>query len=74
MKIDKEKISALAALDDNALWTQIRTIANSHGFKLPQTTPKHEQMEKLRFAITGSDKINLTDAIKILNQYRKEQK
>ena len=74
MKIDKEKINALAALDDAALWSQICAIAKSHGFKLPETAPKHEQMDKLRFAITGSDKINLSDAIKILNQYRKEQK
>ena len=74
LKIDKEKLNALAKLDDDALWVEVKTIAARHGFKLPDATPKHEQMEKLRTAVTDTEKINLSGAIKIINQYRKEQK
>lgn len=74
MKIDKEKINALAALNDDALWTEIKTIAAQHGFKLPDATPSHDQLQKLRATVCDTDKINLAGAIKIINKYRKEQK
>jgi len=74
LKIDKEKLSALAKLEDDALWAEIKTIAAQHGFKLPDATPSHDQLEKLRAAVCDTDKINLMGAMKIINKYRKEQR
>ncbi len=70
MKINREQIEALAALPDDKLWAEIVKIAASHGFTLPPSTPPHSELEKLRTAVLGN-KINVGDALKILNNYRK---
>ena len=74
MKIDREKISAMCALPDEELWAKIVTIGAEHGFKLPKTPPKHEDMEKLRAAANGGTRMNLTAALKIIDSYRKGQR
>ncbi len=71
MKIDNDKLAALAALPDRELWATICTIAKSHGFTLPEKTPPHEQLERLRQTVMGGNKPNLREAIKIINDYRK---
>ena len=71
MKIDREKISAMCALPDDELWAQIVRIAAEHGFELPKTPPKHEDMEKLRAAANGSTRVNLSAALRIIDSYRK---
>ncbi len=71
MKIDKNALAALASLGDRELWEAIGKIASEHGFSLPKSTPNHEEMEKLRSVISGSDKINMREAIKLLNSYKK---
>lgn len=70
MKIDREKIKKLAALEDEKLWAEIRAIAKSHGFNLPEKTPPKSDLDKVRAAMTA-EKINLGGALKILNSYRK---
>ena len=70
MKIDKEKLAAFAAMPDSELWEQIKSIAASHGFKLPNTPPPRSELQKIRSAL-GADKINLTEALRVLNNYRK---
>jgi hypothetical protein len=45
-------------------------MADSYGFKLPEKTPAHSELEKLRSAVNGT-KLNLSDALKLLNNYRK---
>ena len=70
MKIDRNKIMALAALDDEAMWREIVTTAKSHGFTLPEKTPPHEELEKLREAVTG-ERMNALGAMRILDKYRK---
>ena len=70
MKIDQNKLTALAAMPDEAMWREIVSAAKRHGFSLPEKTPPHEELEKLRSAVTGV-KFNMGDAIKILDQYRK---
>jgi hypothetical protein len=74
MKIEREKIKAMCALPDEELWAQIVTIAAEHGFELPKTPPKHEDMEKLRAAVNSGTRLNLTAALKIIDSYRKGQR
>lgn len=69
MRFDRNKLEAMAALPDDKLWAQIVEIARGYGFKLPDQTPSHEEMQKLREMALGS-KINMTDAMKLLNQYK----
>ena len=72
MKIDREKIKAMAALSDRELWLTIRGIASQHGFNLPEKTPSHEELMKVREAMTA-EKLNLSGALKIINGLRKGQ-
>ena len=70
MKIDQNKLTALAAMPDEAMWREIVCAAKRHGFSLPEKTPPHEELEKLRAAVTGG-RMNLTGAIRILDKYRR---
>ena len=70
MKIDREKINRLAALDDVRLWAEIREIARSHGFTLPEKAPPAADLARVRQAMTA-EKINLGGALRIINSYRK---
>lgn len=70
MRINREKILELAAKPDAELWCEIVKIAGSHGITLPEKTPSHEELEKLRSAVTGT-KFNMGDAIRLIDAYRK---
>ena len=70
MKFDKNQLQALAALPDDELWMEVVKIASSFGYSLPEKTPSHNDIQKIRDAINGQ-KISITDAAKILNQYKK---
>ena len=70
MKINKERLNALADMSDEMLWKTVREIASAHGYSLPERSPSHSEMEKMRAAMRGSDKINLTDAMKLLKSYK----
>lgn len=74
MRVDKDKLAAMLARDDESLWQEIRSIAKSHGFNLPETAPPHSEMQRLRSTVADGSKINLGDAVKILNSYRKGTK
>lgn len=69
MRFDRSKLEEMAALPDDKLWAQIVRIAGTYGFKLPEKTPSHEEMQKLREMALGS-KISMTDAMRLLNQYK----
>ena len=73
MRIDKEKLNALTSMPDDKLWIEIRKIAKGYGFTLPENTPKACEMQKLRSVVSDSGKLNLADAVKILNEYRKRE-
>ena len=73
MKIDKEKIEALAALPDDELWREARKMAASYGFSLPENTPPKETLDKLREVVLGG-KINMMEAARIIRKYGKEQR
>lgn len=70
MRINKEKLEALTNLPDDKLWAEIVSIAASYGFSLPRETPPKETLDKLRCAVSG-DRLNVGDAVKVLNKYRK---
>ena len=71
MKINKERLHALTDMSDEMLWKTVREIATSHGYSLPERAPSHSEMEKLRAAMRGGDKINMADAVKLLKNYKK---
>ena len=70
MRFDKSRLEALAALPDDKLWAEIVRIAGSFGYELPQATPPHQDLEKMRSAVR-SDRISIPDAVKLINQYKK---
>lgn len=70
MKIDREKLAELCALGDDELWKTVRQMAAQHGFRLPEATPSKDEMNKMRDAVSGT-KINLGEAVKIINKYRR---
>ena len=72
MRIDKDKLNALCSMPDDELWCEICKIAKGYGFTLPKSTPCESDMQKLRGAV-GNGKINLGDAVKILNEYKRRE-
>ena len=71
MKIDMEKLRALCALSDEELWREIRTIAGKRGLTLPEATPPHSEMERLRGAMSGGGGMNLMGAMRVINEYKR---
>ena len=71
-KLDKEELKGFAALDDNALWGSIRALASEHGFTLKETPASHEELERVRAILLGAEKINMREAIKLINTYKKK--
>ena len=70
MKFNKEQLDTLIALPDDALWAEIVRMAKNYGFALPEKTPSHADLEKLRSTVNGAN-INVSEALKLLNGYRK---
>jgi hypothetical protein len=70
MRFDKEKLEALAALPDDALWAEVIRIADSFGYCLPRETPPHSELQKMRDAVKGGN-INATSAIRLVNQLKR---
>lgn len=71
MRIDKEKLSAMAALSDEELWAKVAAIAEKNGIKLPPKAPTPEEMSKLRAAMSEPDRLGALGAMKIINKYKK---
>lgn len=70
MKINKDQLKGLAQKSDTELWQEIQGMAKSHGYKLPEATPKHEDLEKIRRALLGIEKISLAEAARIMSSYK----
>ena len=71
MKINKEELKQMAEKNDKELWADIYRIAKSHGYTLPTAMPSHENLEKIRRALSGAEKISLSDAAKIMKNHSK---
>lgn len=72
MKVNKEKLEALAALPDEAMWREIKKIAGERGFELPRDVPPRETMERIRRAMSGAERISLAEAAKIMQSYKRK--
>ena len=70
MRINKDELERLARLPDDQLWAEIVRVGRAHGFSLPESTPPHSELEKLRSAVTGA-KLNLGEAMRVLSNYKK---
>lgn len=71
MNFDKAKLDALMGLPDEALWGEIRKMAAMHGLKLPEGTPHHTELERLRALCQSDSKINLMQAMRIVNDLKR---
>ncbi len=70
MRFDKDKLNELVSMPDDELWQQVVKIGKTHGFTLPEKTPSHDELEKLRSIARDGSKINVGLAMKMLNRYR----
>lgn len=71
MRLDREKLINMVSLPDDALWKMVVEIGKSHGFTLPDKTPPHDELEKLRSIAKDGAKMNVANALKILNKYKR---
>ena len=72
MKLDRETIGILATSDDATLGKTVREIAGAKGFRLPEATPPHETMERLRGTLSGNGTLSLGEAVRVIAEYKKE--
>ena len=70
MKFDKNKLNELVALPDDELWKTVVEIGKTHGFVLPNKTPEHSELEKLRSIARDGSRINVALAMKMLSKYK----
>lgn len=70
MKFDRDKLNELVDLPDDELWMKVVEIGKSHGFILPQKTPDHRELEKLRSIARDGSRMSVAGAMKILTKYR----
>ena len=71
MRLDRDKLIGMVSLPDDELWRMIVEIGKSHGFILPDKTPPHEELEKLRGIARDGAKMNVASAMRILSKYKK---
>jgi len=70
MKMNKEELKSMAKKSDAELWREITAIASKHGINLTSKTPNHDELERIRRALLGIEKINLGEARRIINEYK----
>lgn len=73
MKLNKEELRKLADLEDGAMWQGICRVAKNNGYNLIANQPKHEELEKIRGILRGDIKINVLDAMRLLNTYKEKR-
>ena len=71
MKIDKEKLQRLSEKSDEELWSVINEMAKKHGYDLPKAAPTREEMNKIRDILKSADKLNMRDAAKLVQEYKR---
>lgn len=70
MKLDRNKLNEMVNLPDDELWKKVVEIGKGHGFILPEKTPEHSELEKLRSIARDGAKMNLASAMRLLAKYR----
>ncbi len=71
MKINKEKLRELSEKPDDELWQVISDIAAKHGYDLPKSAPPKSEMNKIRAIMESADKLNMRDAARIMQEYKR---
>lgn len=72
MTFDKNALNALLAQDDRTLWKSIRMIASANGLRLSDVTPSEQEMARLRAALGGKNEVDVSGAIKTVNEFKKK--
>lgn len=70
MRFDRDKLNELVNLPDDELWKRVIEIAKTHRISLPEKTPDHAELEKLRSIARDGAKMNPASAIRLLSKYR----
>ena len=73
MSFDQNTLNELLRRSDEELWQMVLTIAALRGISLPKVPPPHEDFEKLRKALGGVDGTNVSEALEIIEKYRRTQ-
>ena len=74
MKLDKTQIAELLKKSDDALWADIRGMASSRGFNLPERTPAKEDMQRIRAALGNIDGISPATALRLMSEIKRRGK
>ncbi len=70
LKINKEKLARLAALEDGELWQVIKETAQKYGYTLPAEAPRKEDMQKIRSIMSDAEKISTKDILKLMSTFK----
>lgn len=72
MKLDRQKLEQLAALDDVALWREVRRMVGEKGIRLGEAVPNHEDMVRLREAFLGGSPLSMVDGARLISEYKRK--
>lgn len=73
MSFDQNALNELLHRSDEELWQMVLTIAALRGISLPKNPPPHEDFQKLRAALGSASGTNVSDALEIIEKYRRTQ-
>ena len=73
MSFDQNTLNELLRRSDEELWQMVLTIAALRGISLPKNPPPHEDFQKLRTALGSAGGTNVSDALEIIEKYRRTQ-
>ena len=72
VKINKEMILQISNMEDRELWRTVTGIAAGYGIKLNNEMPPKEELNRLRELLRASDRLSLSDALRIIATYKKK--
>ena len=72
VKINKEMILQISNMEDRELWRTVTGIAAGYGIKLNNEMPPKEELNRLRELLRASDRLSISDALRIIATYKKK--
>ena len=73
MKFDPKAMQSLLALDDEALWAKICTVASASGIQLARSTPPASEIAKIRAALGGCSQADVAGALDTIARFRQSK-
>ena len=73
LKLNKEKLRELAALDDASLIQQIYSAAQKFGYTLPQNALGENEIKKIRSVMQDSEKISAMEIARLLSSMKEKK-